>query len=95
MGIKGCDRAPMNLADPEQALRLKSYVWAEVMERIGRIDAAIALAGEKAPDVVQMDAGDFVAERLTTPQDADTTRVMFHSIVWQYLPGETARGSRR
>lgn len=89
VGIKGCDRAPMNLADPEQALRLKSYVWAEVMERIGRIDAAIALAGEKAPDVVQMDAGDFVAERLTAPQDADTTRVMFHSIVWQYLPGET------
>ncbi|SMC83454.1 DUF2332 domain-containing protein [Novosphingobium sp. B1] len=88
-GIQGCDRAPMNLADPEQALRLKSYVWAEVTERIGRIDAAIALAAQKAPDVVQMDAGDFVAERLAAPQDADTTRVIFHSIVWQYLPAET------
>ena len=89
VGIKGCDRAPMNLADPEQALRLKSYVWAEVTERIGRIDAAIALAAQKAPDVVQTDAGDFVAERLAAPQDADTTRVIFHSIVWQYLPAET------
>lgn len=87
--IRGCDRAPMNLADPEQAQRLKSYVWAEVTERIGRIDAAIALAAQKAPDLVQMDAGDFVAERLTAPQEEGTTRVFFHSIVWQYLPPET------
>ncbi|WP_062343726.1 DUF2332 domain-containing protein [Novosphingobium sp. CCH12-A3] len=89
VGIRGCDRAPMNLADPEQALRLKSYVWAEVTERIGRIDAAIALAAQRAPDVVQMDAGDFVAERLAAPQEENTTRVIFHSIVWQYLPAET------
>lgn len=89
MGIKGCDRAPVSLADPEQALRLKSYVWAEVTERIGRIDAAIALAGQKAPDVAQMDAGDFVEARLAAEQAEDTTRVFFHSIVWQYLPPET------
>ncbi|MGE8134674.1 DUF2332 domain-containing protein [Novosphingobium subterraneum] len=89
VGIRGCDRVPMNLADPEQALRLKSYVWAEVTERIGRIDAAIALAAQRAPDVVQMDAGDFVAERLAAPQEEDTTRVIFHSIVWQYLPPNT------
>lgn len=88
-GICGCDRAPVDLADPEQALRLKSYVWAEVSERIARIDAAIALAAQRAPDVVQMDAGDFVAQRLAAPQEDDTTRVFFHSIVWQYLPGET------
>lgn len=88
-GIKGCDRAPVNLADPSAALRLKSYVWAEVTERIARIDAAIALAGQKVPEVVKMDAGDFVAERLAAPQGEDVTRVVFHSIVWQYLPPET------
>ncbi|MBB4611990.1 DUF2332 domain-containing protein [Novosphingobium taihuense] len=87
--IRGCDRAPMNLADPEQALRLKSYVWAEVTERIGRIDAAIALAAQRAPDLLQMDAGDFVSAVLAAPQEEDTTRVFFHSIVWQYLPSET------
>lgn len=87
--ISGCDRAPVNLADPAAALRLKSYVWAEVTERIGRIDAAIALAARKPPDVVQMDAAAFVAQRLAAPQAEGTTRVVFHSIVWQYLPGET------
>lgn len=88
-GIQGCDRAPVNLSDKDQALRLKSYVWAEVTERIARIDAAIALAADKAPDVVQTDAGDWVEQRLAAPQDDDTTRVFFHSIVWQYLPPET------
>jgi hypothetical protein len=87
--IQGCDRAPVNLADPAAALRLKSYVWAEVTERMARIDAAIRLAGERAPDLVQMDAGDWVDLRLAAPLEADTTRVFYHSIVWQYLPPET------
>jgi hypothetical protein len=87
--IQGCDRAPVNLADPAEALRLKSYVWAEVTERMARIDAAIRLAGERAPDLVQMDAGDWVDQRLAAPLEAGTTRVFYHSIVWQYLPPET------
>jgi hypothetical protein len=38
---------------------------------------------------VQRDAGEWVDERLAAPQEPDTTRVFYHSIVWQYLPGET------
>jgi len=87
--IQGCDRAPVNLADPAEALRLKSYVWAEVTERLARIDAAIAFAGRQPPNLVQMDAGDWVDQRLAAPQEEDTTRVFYHSIVWQYLPQET------
>ena len=89
VSIQGCDRAPIALSDKVQALRLKSYVWAEVTERIARIEAAIALAAERAPDVVQMDAAQWVEQRLASPQADDTTRVFFHSIVWQYLPPET------
>lgn len=87
--IAGCDRAPVNLADPAEALRLKSYVWAEVTERLARIDAAIALADQQPPRLTLMDAGDWVEQRLAAPQEADTTRVFYHSIVWQYLPQET------
>ncbi|KPF89940.1 hypothetical protein IP83_01255 [Novosphingobium sp. AAP93] len=87
--IQGCDRAPVNLADPAQALRLKSYVWAEVTERLARIDAAIHLAGEHPPHLTQMDAGDWVDHRLAAPLEEGTTRVFYHSIVWQYLPPET------
>lgn len=87
--IRGCDQAPVDLSDPEAALRLKSYVWPEAAARMGRIEAAIQLASEHAPDVVKQDAGAFVAELLEQPQDAGVTRVLSHSIVWQYIPEAT------
>lgn len=90
-GVKGCDIAPINLADPEAALRLKAYVWPDAGERMARIDAAIALAGAQPPDLVAADAGDFAAEMLARPQQLCTALVMFHSIMWQYLPDATQR----
>lgn len=89
VSIKGCDQAPVDLSDPEMALKIKSYVWPEAAARIGRIDAAIALAGETAPDVVRQDAGPFVEAMLAQPQAEGETRVLNHSIVWQYIPAET------
>jgi len=84
--IRGCDQAPINLSDPAAALRLKSYVWPEASARMGRIEAAIQLAGEQAPDLVKQDAGHFVRHLLATPQEKGVTRVLSHSIVWQYIP---------
>ncbi len=84
--IQGCDQAPINLADPAQALRVKSYVWPENHERLARMDAAIQLASQHAADLVAMDAADWVAMRLATPQPDGVCRVINHSIVWQYIP---------
>lgn len=89
VAIRGCDVAPVDLSKPAQALRLKSYVWPEATERMVRIDAAIDLASDNPPDLVAMDAGAFVDERLAAPQDESVTRVIFHSVMWQYMPVET------
>jgi hypothetical protein len=89
VAIRGSDIAPIDLADPEQALRLKAYVWAEMTERMARLDAAIALAAEKKPDLIEQDAGAFVRDMLARPQQAGVTRVLDHSIMWQYLPETT------
>jgi hypothetical protein len=87
--VKGCDIAPINLADPDGALRLKAYVWPDASERMARIDAAIALAGAQPPDLIAADAGDFAAGMLARGPRAGTARVMFHSIMWQYMPAVT------
>lgn len=89
LSVRGCDVAPIDLSDPAAALRLKAYVWPDAAARMERIDAAIQLASERAPDVVEQDAGDFVAEMLAQPQAEGTARVLFHSIMWQYMPAET------
>ena len=84
--LKGCDVAPVDLTDQQQALRLKAYIWPEHTVRFERMDAAIEAAKEHAPNLVKMNAADFVETELAQPQDEGTTRVLMHSIVWQYVP---------
>jgi hypothetical protein len=86
VSTRGCDVAPVDLRDPAQALRLKAYVWPEHTVRFERMAAAVAAAHERAPDLVAMNAADFVEAELAKPQEAGTTRMLLHSIVWQYLP---------
>ncbi len=91
VAVCGCDVAPVDLADPEQALRLKAYIWPDARERMARLDAATQLAAMAPPELVRQDAGEFVAERLARPQEHGVTRVLFHSVMWQYLPEATRR----
>lgn len=88
VAIRGCDQAPVDLSDPAAALRIKAYVWPEAQARLERIDAAIALAAQQPPRVERADAADWIAARLAEPQDHGVTRVIHHSIVWQYIPAE-------
>ena len=85
---KGCDVAPVDLADPVQALRLMAYIWPEHTVRFERMAAAIAEAAKSPPDLVQMNAAEFIEAELAKPQEAGTTRVLMHSIVWQYVPAD-------
>ncbi|MEJ2457610.1 MAG: DUF2332 domain-containing protein, partial [Novosphingobium sp.] len=84
--LKGCDVAPVDLTDPGQALRLRAYIWPEHTVRFARLDAAVAAANERAPDLARMNAADFVEQQLAQPQAEGTTRVLMHSIVMQYVP---------
>ncbi len=85
---KGCDVAPVDLTDPAQAMRLKAYIWPEHTVRFERMEAAIAAAKLKKPDLVDLNAADFVEVELAKPQAKGTTRVLMHSIVWQYVPAD-------
>ncbi len=88
VAIHGCDQAPVNLADPAAALRVKAYIWPENADRLARMDAAVALARSQPPAVAQADAADWAEAQLAMPQPAGVTRVIHHSIVWQYIPAD-------
>ena len=89
--LKGCDVAPVDLTDPAQALRLKAYIWPEHLIRFERMEAAIAAARSNPPKLVQANAADFVEAELAKPQQRGVTRVLMHSIVWQYVPEDQQR----
>ncbi len=84
--VQGCDIQPIDVRDNAAANRLMAYIWPEMPERFARMEAGIDMIRAHPLDLVQADAADFVEARLATPQAAGTTRVLMHSIVWQYLP---------
>lgn len=86
VSARGCDMAPVDLTDSDQALRLKAYIWPEHTVRFGRLEAAITEATTRAPELIRGNAADFVEAELVKLQTAGTTRMLMHSIVWQYLP---------
>jgi len=87
-GRHGCDIAPVDIGKPADRLRLRSYIWADQALRLERLDAVIGLAASVPFTLEQADAAAFVHTRLATRQSG-TTFVLFHSIMWQYMPQAT------
>jgi hypothetical protein len=87
--LRGCDLTPIDVRSDVAADRLRAYIWPEMAERFARMDAGIAMIRERGVDLVQDDAAGWVEAQLATPQVPGTTRVLMHSIVWQYLPSDT------
>jgi hypothetical protein len=92
---QGCDVAPVDLTDPAQALRLRAYVWPELTERFARLDAAIAEARRAPPTIARSNAGAFVARVLAQEPAAGVTRVIAHSVVWQYIAADERQAITR
>ena len=94
VSVRGCDINPVDATDPAVAERLAAYVWPETPERLARLRLAIAMLRERGVDLVRADAADWVEARLAEPQAAGVTRVLIHSVGWQYLPEPVAERIR-
>lgn len=86
---RGCDTNPINLQDAGARERLISYVWADQADRIARIEAAIAIALSVPATVERAEAADWVEEKIEVAPVTGSARVLFHSVVWSYLPEES------
>lgn len=84
----GCDLNPLDPSDPADQRRLRAYVWADQLHRLARLDAALQLAARSDVRVERADAADWLEPRLAN-RPADAITVIFHSVVWQYLPPRT------
>lgn len=84
----GSDIAPLNLESEGDRLRLRGYIWADQNERLARLDAAIHVARQGAVTLETAGAADFVTRQLAS-RKAGACLVLFHSVVWQYLPENT------
>ncbi|MBX3479216.1 MAG: DUF2332 domain-containing protein [Caulobacter sp.] len=82
-----CDQAPLDVNDEATALRLQSYVWADQPARLARLRGAIAIARTTPADLVKADAAVWTESRLAPVEGVAS--VLFHSVMWQYMPQAT------
>lgn len=88
VSARGVDIAPVDATTKEGADRLLAYVWADHHVRFDRMAKALAMIRADPPQLVAGHAADWVEARLAEPQEAGVTRVLMHSIVWQYIDAE-------
>lgn len=86
--VRGCDQSPVDVRDAAAAERLRAYVWADNPVRQARLTGAIAMIQAQPVSLDKADAADWLEARLAEPQAAGVTRVLMHSVVWQYLPAD-------
>jgi hypothetical protein len=81
----GCDLDPVVATTPEGRLRLQAYIWPDQVARMERLRGALELARQVPATVVRADAVSFL-ENLSP--EIGSTLVIWHSVVWQYLPDD-------
>jgi len=90
---RGCDLSPLDITNPDDRTRLRSFVWPDQPERIDLLDRAMRIALDQAPQIETASAGDFV-ERVLAGRQRGHVTVIYHSIMWLYVPVEERRRIR-
>ncbi len=85
VSIRGVDIVPVDATTPAGADRLLAYCWVDHTQRINRLAHALAILRAHPPHLEQGDAADWLEACLAEPQTEGVTRVLMHSIVWQYI----------
>lgn len=84
----GCDIVPLHISNAADRLRLRSYIWPDQPMRMKRLDEAIEIAASTSFSLRADDAAVYVEQSLAG-RKRDQAFVLFHSVMWQYLPEET------
>ncbi|MGZ8352750.1 MAG: DUF2332 domain-containing protein [Allosphingosinicella sp.] len=84
---RGVDLHPLDVRS--DGGRLLAYAWPDQARRLAQLEAALAMAAEDPPIVEAGEAGDWLEARLGEPGEAGVTRVVLHSIAFQYFPPAT------
>ena len=78
----GGDLHPIDPTTTDGRLTLTSYVWADDLQRLERLRAALAVAADEPAQLLRIGAADLVESIELRP---GLVTVLWHSIMWQYV----------
>lgn len=84
----GCDPAPLDLASADDRLTIRSYLWPDELDRLARLDAALAVAAVAPPEVAACGAERWLPGVLADRRAGELT-VIWQSVMRQYVPAQT------
>lgn len=87
---RGCDVAPIEVSTAEGRQRLRSFVWGDQLDRMARLDAALAVTQADPPTVDRAPAPAWLRDQLAVVRPGCAT-VVVHSIMFQYLSDQGRR----
>jgi len=80
----GCDPSPVDITSASGCLTLHSYIWADQVDRVRRLSAAIKVARAVPCVIEKMHGAEWLEGCLRNPCGGAAT-VIFQSAVWQYI----------
>jgi hypothetical protein len=89
----GCDEAPLDPRSDADRRNLLAYCWPEQRERVDRLRAALELTSSDDLTIERADAAQWLEKQLALARPGVAT-IVYHSIVWQYMPEATQKAAR-
>lgn len=86
----GCDVNPLRISDRDDAARLRSFVWADQLDRFAQLERALELAA-RHPVAIAAEAAETWLPRQLASTAAGVATVVMHSVVMQYLSSQARR----
>ncbi|SNB72072.1 hypothetical protein SAMN07250955_10929 [Arboricoccus pini] len=86
---QGVDKDPLDVRSAMDRERLQAYVWADQCQRLERLSLALGIAQADPPSITKADAGHWAMSQFSAAPKSGVTRVLMHSITWQYFPPQT------
>lgn len=84
----GVDISPLDLSTDAAITAASAYIWPDQQERLARFRAAAQMLNELGLQVEKGDAADWVEAQIAD-RPRDGALVIYHSIMWQYMPPQT------
>jgi len=81
---QGVDLNPLDVRRDRD--RLLAYLWPDQEKRLAQAQAALDIAAADPPPVARGDAAAWLERALAIPGPAGATRIVMHSVAFQYFP---------
>ncbi len=94
-GVRGLELNPVSIADPAERLWQKALIWPERLDRLARLEPALAIAARHPPEIIHGDAARDLPKVLAAFDARLPVLVVHTAVTYQFRLTRERRSRRR